>query len=109
LLLLECLELLECYSKQLFWSFWCNPSCCRERDGRWRYVYEGGPLAAFVLGVEAFKVLVVEVLVVSYGLVIVLVPTFAVLLLCTLGFVVHDALFAKHLPTMSADDLVDCL
>ena len=65
---------------------------------------------AFVLVVEEFKVVVVEVLVVTYGLVLVLVPTFAVAgLLCTLGFAVPDALFAKHFPTMSADDLVNCL
>ena len=107
LLLLECLELLECYSKQLFWSLWCMPSCCRERDGRWRYVCEGGPLGAFVLVVEELKILVVEVFVVSYRLVLVLVPTFADAgLLGTLCNVVPYALFPKDLPTITAQDLL---
>ena len=86
------------------------PSCCRERDGRWRLGFEGGPLAAFVCAVEEIKVVVVEVFVITYWLVLVLLPTFAAAgLLCTLGFVVLDALFPKHLPTLSAHDLVNCL
>ena len=62
--------------------------------------------------VEEIKVVVVEVhvSVLTYGLVLVLLPTFATVgILCTLDFVVPDALFPKRLPTMSAHDLVNCL